>query len=243
MHYNSIFISDIHLGTRGCKAEKLLSFLKDNDSEFLFLVGDIIDIWALKRKIYWPQSHNDIIQKILRKARKGTKVIYIPGNHDEIFRDFFDVELGNNIIMCNEFVHTTIDGKKLLGIHGDRFDDIISYNKNIALLGDVCYTLLLIVNDWHHYIKKLFGIKNRWSLSKFLKNKVKQSMKFISNYEFALSHECKLRNFDGIFCGHIHHPEIKEINGIMYYNCGDWVESCTALVEHFDGKIELVYGE
>ena len=244
MHYQTIFLSDIHLGTRGCKAQKLLDFLKDNESETIILVGDIIDVWALKRKVYWPQTHNDVIQKLLKKARKGTKIIYIPGNHDEFLRDFADVNFGNNVFIKNEYIYETLKGEKLLIIHGDKFDNIVLYNKNLAIIGDIAYSILLIVNDWFQNLKKIFNFKSKWSLSAFLKNKVKQSVNFISNYEYAVVHECNERGLKGIICGHIHHPNLKfmgENGKILYINTGDWVESCTALVEHLDGQIELIY--
>lgn len=237
--YRTIWISDLHLGTRGCKIDYLLDFIKNNESEYLYLVGDIIDFWRLRVSLYWPQSHNDFIQKILRKARKGTKVIYILGNHDESLKDFSPLNLGENVFMMNEIVHMTADGKRLWVVHGDAFDGITRYHKWLAFMGDHAYTFLLWVNTYLNKVRKYIG-KDYWSLSAYLKHKAKTAVSFINEFEKALSHECKARKYDGVICGHIHHAEIKKINDVDYYNTGDFVESCTALVEHYDGKIELI---
>ena len=238
MLYRTIWISDLHLGTRGCNAEKLLNFLRENESETLYLVGDIIDGWRLSRRFYWPKSHNDIIQKLLRKVRKRTKMIYICGNHDEFLRPYIGNNIGG-IELVDEVVHITADNKKLLVIHGDRFDGITKYHKWLALLGDVSYGLLLAVNRWLLRIRRWLGF-GHWSLSAYLKYKVKQAASFISDYENTIAEECKHRGLDGIVCGHIHHAEIRQIDDVMYFNCGDWVESCTALVEDFDGNISIM---
>ncbi len=238
MTYRTIWISDIHLGSRGCQADKLLDFLKVNECETLYLVGDIIDGWRLKKSWYWPQEHNDVVQKILRKARKGTRVIFIPGNHDEFARDYVDQHFGG-VEVLEKVVHETADGKRLLVIHGDEFDIVVRYAKWLAVLGDGAYTMLLIINSWYNAIRKRMG-KPYWSLSAYLKLKVKNAVKYIVEFETAIAKAAQAENVDGVVCGHIHHAEMRDINGILYCNDGDWVESCTALVEHHDGQLELI---
>ena len=236
--YRAIWISDIHLGTRGCKAEFLLDFLKCTESEYLYLVGDIFDGWRLKQTWYWPQSHNDVVQKLLRKARKGTKLIYVPGNHDEILRQYTGNHFGGVEVM-HEAIHVTADGRRLLVLHGDQFDGIVRYAKWLAFLGDSAYALALSINNWFNLARRRLGL-GYWSLSAYLKNKVKNAVKFIDNYEHAVVEEARRRNVDGVVCGHIHKAELSEIEGILYCNDGDWVESCTALVEHRDGRMEIL---
>ncbi len=236
--YRTIWLSDIHLGTRGCKAEFLLDFLRHNESEYLYLVGDIIDGWRLRRSWYWAQSHNDVIQKVLRKARKGTKVIYVPGNHDEWLRDYTQLALGG-VMLLDEVVHVTADGKKLLVLHGDAFDGVVRYAKWLALLGDWAYTVVLGLNHHFNLIRRRFG-HPYWSLSAYLKNRVKNAVEFVSNYETAIVEEARKRGVDGVVCGHIHQADINDMAGVLYCNDGDWVESCTALVEHFDGRLEII---
>jgi UDP-2,3-diacylglucosamine pyrophosphatase LpxH len=237
--YRAIWISDIHLGTRGCKADALLDFLKFTESDYLYLVGDIVDGWRLKRSWFWAQSHNDVVQKLLRKARKGTKVIYIPGNHDEALRDYCDMQFGG-VTVLDEAVHVTATGKRLLIIHGDQFDGVIRYAKWLAYLGDWAYNVVLSVNHWFNAARHKLGF-SYWSLSQYLKQRVKNAVEYISHFEDALAEEAKRRNFDGIVCGHIHHAEMRDIQGVLYCNDGDWVESCTALVEHFDGRLEILH--
>ncbi len=237
--YRTIWISDIHLGTPGCKTAFLLDFLKNNESEYLYLVGDIIDGWRLKKSWYWVQSHNDVIQKILRKARKGTIVTYIAGNHDELLRNFLNISLGN-ITILDEVIHTTVDGKKLWVTHGDQYDGILKNARWIAIFGDVLYNFLIKVNGFFNRIRRLLGF-SYWSLSQYLKHKVKNAVNFITEFETVLLNETKNRGLDGIVCGHIHKAEIKEIDGLLYCNDGDWVESLTALVEDFDGNLKLVH--
>lgn len=237
-HYRSIFISDIHLGTRGCKADILLDFLKFTDSEYLYLVGDILDGWRMRKSWYWTQSHNDVIQKVLRKARKGTKVVYVPGNHDEVLRDYVDMQFGG-ISVVSEAVHVTAKGERYLVIHGDEFDGVVRYARWLALLGDWAYNLMLSVNHWFNHARRLMGLKY-WSLSAYLKAKVKNAVEYISRFEDALADEARRRQFEGVICGHIHHAEIRDMGGVLYCNDGDWVESCTALVEHFDGRLEIL---
>ncbi len=236
--YRSIFISDIHLGTRGCKSEFLLDFLKHTDSDYLYLVGDIFDGWRMQKSWYWHQTHNDVIQKLLRKARKGTKVVYIPGNHDEAMRDYVDLQLGG-VILLSEAVHITADGRQLLVLHGDAFDGIARYANWLALLGDSAYNVALAFNHWFNRARLRLGYPY-WSLSAYLKTKVKNAVSYISDFEQAVAAEARRRGADGVVCGHIHKAAIHEIEGVLYCNDGDWVESCTALVEHFDGNLEIL---
>jgi len=221
--FRAIWISDFHLGTRGCKAEFLLDFLRHTESEYLYLVGDIID---------------DVIQKVLRKARKGTKVIYIPGNHDEWLREYTELQMGG-VLLLPEALHVTADGRRLLVVHGDAFDGVMRYAKWLALLGDWAYELTLRLNNVFNRARRLFGYPY-WSLSAYLKAKVKNAVQFVGDYANAISAEARERKVDGIVCGHIHHAEIRDIGGILYCNDGDWVESCSALVEHFDGSLEII---
>jgi UDP-2,3-diacylglucosamine pyrophosphatase LpxH len=239
--YKSIFISDIHLGTRGCKAEALCDFLKHNSSENLFLVGDVIDGWRLERKFYWPQSHSNVIRKILTAAKRGTNVVYIIGNHDEALRKVlpFGITFGD-IKLENAYRYNALDGKTYLIVHGDMFDTAIRNKlKWIYHLGDFLYDQLLKLNVVVNFFRKMFGLKY-WSLSKFLKGVTKEAVSYMSDFEELISEYCKKRNADGIICGHIHKAAIKEINGVVYMNDGDWVESCTALVEHHDGRWEII---
>lgn len=238
MKYRTIWISDIHLGSKGCQSELLLNFLKNNDSEYLILVGDIIDLWALSRKSYWPASHNTIIQKILKKARHGTKVIYIPGNHDDPIREYANMTFGG-IEIHTDYIHTLSTGKTIFCLHGDVYDIITQYSKWLSMVGDIGYTYLLWLNRVQNKIRRIFG-KDHWSFSSFIKHKVKEAVNFIGNYEKTVANEAEKLQVDGILCGHIHHPEIKQIGNTIYYNTGDWVESCTALVEHENGNIELI---
>lgn len=237
--YRAIWISDLHLGTAGCKAEYLIDFLKHNDSDVLYLVGDIIDGWQLRRGWKWPQSHNDVVQKILRKARKGTRVVFIPGNHDEFARHYVDMAFGG-IDVVYEATHVTTDGRRLLVTHGDLFDGVIQHAKWLAYLGDSLYTFVLALNHWFNQARARFGFPY-WSLSQYLKHKVKNAVGFITDYENAMVGEARRRNFDGVVCGHIHKAEIRMIDGILYCNDGDWVESLTALVEDAGGALRIVH--
>lgn len=238
LRFRSIFISDIHLGTRGCKADFLLDFLKNTESEFLYLVGDIFDGWRLKRTWFWPQSHNDVIQKLLRKARKGTKVFFVPGNHDEFARDYVDNEFGR-VEVRSELIHTTATGRRFLVMHGDECDGVMLYARWLAILGDYAYVTALTINHWFNVIRRKLDLPY-WSLSAYLKHKVKNAVQFMNNYEDAMVEMAKRRGAEGVICGHIHHAAMKEIDGILYCNDGDWVESCTALVEHYDGRMEIL---
>jgi UDP-2,3-diacylglucosamine pyrophosphatase LpxH len=239
LRVRTVFISDIHLGTPGCQAAALLDFLRDVECDTLYLVGDIIDGWQLRRSWYWPQAHNDVVQKLLRKARKGTRVVYVPGNHDEMLRDYLDMHFGG-VHVVEDAVHTTADGRNLLVIHGDAFDGIVRYARWLAFLGDHAYELALWINGWFNRARRAFGLPY-WSLSAWLKHKVKNAVKYIDDFEVALANEARRRGLDGVVCGHIHKAEIRDIGGIAYLNDGDWVESCTALVEDFDGTLRIVH--
>jgi UDP-2,3-diacylglucosamine pyrophosphatase LpxH len=236
--YRTIWISDVHLGTRGSKAEYLLDFLKRSDSETLYLVGDIIDGWRLKKSWYWPQAHNDVVQKLLRKARKGTRVVLIPGNHDDFLRSFTGFELGR-IPIHKHVIHESADGRKFLVVHGDAFDGIVTYARWLAFLGDTAYTFALVANRWFNALRRRLGF-SYWSLSAYLKHKVKNAVAFIANFEGAMAEVARKRGLSGVICGHIHHAEMRAIGDVLYCNDGDWVESCTALVEHFDGRLEIL---
>lgn len=237
--YRTIWISDIHLGTRGCNVDMLIDFLDSTDSETLYLVGDIIDGWRLKRKFYWPATHNDVVWRVMKRAKRGTRVVYIPGNHDEMFRQFSGMNFGGVEIRRKAF-HETADGRKLLVLHGDEFDTIMLAHRWLAFVGDTAYEILMRLNRWVNRVRQGLGMPY-WSLSKMAKHKVKNAVAFISRYEEVVSHEAVLRGVDGVVCGHIHNAEMRKIAGIDYYNDGDWVEGCTALVEHFDGRMELLH--
>ncbi len=237
--FRSIFISDVHLGTRGCQADLLLDFLRHHESEYLYLVGDMIDGWRLRRSWYWPQSHNDVVQKILRRVRKGTKVYYLPGNHDEVVRGFLNLQFGG-VDVVEEIIHTTADGRRFLVIHGDQFDAVVKYAKWLALVGDHAYVVLLWVNTWFNFVRRKLGF-TYWSISAYLKQKAKSAVEYIGNYESALADEARRRQVEGVICGHIHHAEMRDMEGVLYCNDGDWVESCTALVEHDSGQLEIIH--
>jgi len=236
--FRTIWISDTHLGTRGAQAKSLLNFLKYTQSDTLYLVGDMIDGWQMKKKFYWPQEHNDVVQKLLRKARNGTKVIFIPGNHDEAARSFLGYSFGE-IPIKEEDVHETADGKKLLVTHGDQFDNVIQHARWLAYVGDQAYVFLLKANQLLNKIRIMFDLPY-WSLSQYAKLKVKSAVSFITAFETTMMTEARRRGFDGVVCGHIHKPELREVDGLIYANDGDWVESMTALVEHSDGSLEIL---
>ncbi len=238
-HYRSIFISDIHLGTRGCQAERLLDFLKKTESDVLYLVGDIVDGWRLRKSWYWPQAHNDVIQKILRKARKGTKVIYVPGNHDEMLRKYYGTHFGG-IEVRETDIYTDARGKRFWILHGDAFDNIFHHARWIVYLGDNAYNFLIWFNRRFNQVRSLLGLRY-WSLSAFLKHKVKNAVQFIGEFEKTVTAQARQRGVDGVICGHIHHATIQTFEDISYMNDGDWVESCTALVEHHDGRWEILH--
>ncbi|AOE86458.1 UDP-2,3-diacylglucosamine diphosphatase [Pseudomonas sp. TCU-HL1] len=233
----TLWISDVHLGTRDCQAERLARFLKQYHADRIYLVGDIIDGWKLRGGIYWPQAHTNVIRRLLTMSKRGTEVIYVTGNHDEFLRRYSALMLGN-IQLVDEEVHETADGRRLLVIHGDQFDVITRYHKWLAFLGDSAYEFTLTLNRWLNHWRERWGY-GYWSLSAYLKHKVKSAVNFISDFEEAIAHECVKRGLDGVVCGHIHHAEIRRVGEVEYLNCGDWVESCTALIEHWDGSIEL----
>ncbi|QUT06319.1 UDP-2,3-diacylglucosamine diphosphatase [Sphingobium phenoxybenzoativorans] len=237
--YRTIWISDIHLGTRGCNAAMLIDFLDSVDSETIYLVGDIIDGWRLKKRFYWPATHNDIVWRIMKRARRGTRVVYIPGNHDEMFRQFSGLNFGG-VEIKRKAIHETADGRKLLVLHGDEFDTIMLAHRWLAFVGDAAYTALMGLNRWVNAVRQWFDLPY-WSLSKMAKHKVKNAVAFISKFEEVVAHEAGARGVDGVVCGHIHNADIREIAGIAYYNDGDWVEGCTALVEHADGRMEVLH--
>ena len=238
LKFRTVWISDTHLGTTGCNAELLHDFLHSIKPETLYLVGDIIDGWRLKRGWYWPPRHNDIIRRVLKLANKGTRVVYIPGNHDEALRDYTGLAFGGVEVM-QEAIHVTADGKRLLVLHGDEFDGVVLYARWLAFLGDVGYSVLLRMNVWFNALRRQFGLPY-WSLSAYIKHRVKNAVAFISRFEEVVAHAARERGVDGVICGHIHSAEIRDFDGVLYMNDGDWVESCTALVEHFDGRIEIL---
>jgi UDP-2,3-diacylglucosamine pyrophosphatase LpxH len=237
--YRTIWVSDIHLGTRGCNAHMLIDFLDSVDSEIMYLVGDIIDGWRLRKRWYWPALHNDIVWRVMKRAKRGTRVIYIPGNHDEMFRQFAGLTFGGIEIRRNA-IHSTADGRRLLVLHGDEFDTVVLAHRWLAFLGDAAYELLMNLNTAINAVRRRFNLPY-WSLSKHAKHKVKNAVEFISRYEEVVAHEARARGVDGVVCGHIHTAEEREFDGVTYYNDGDWVEGCTALVEHFDGRMEILH--
>ncbi len=238
-HYRAIWISDVHLGTPGCQAKFLLDFLKHHESDTLYLVGDIIDGWRLRKSVYWPQSHNDVVQKILRKARKGTEVVYVPGNHDESIRQFLGLSFGD-IKVVPEAIHTTADGRKLWITHGDLFDGVMQYAKWLAYVGDTLYSLILYFNRYLNMLRVRLGLQY-WSLSQFLKHQVKNAVSYIADFEMLMAREARLRGCQGVVCGHIHKAEIRMIDNLLYCNDGDWVESLTALVETQSGELKIIH--
>ena len=237
--YRSLWISDLHLGTPGCQAEALLDFLKSTECDTLFLVGDIIDGWQLRRSWYWPQAHNDVLQKLLRKVRKGTRVIFIPGNHDEFARKYLGHSFGG-IEVAEEWIHLTADGRRFWITHGDLFDGVIQCARWLAHVGDSAYEFTLKLNRHLNRWRARLGLPY-WSLSRYLKLKVKRAVSYVSDFEVAVAREARKRGVQGVVCGHIHHAEIREIDGIVYANDGDWVESLTALAEHEDGRLEILH--
>jgi len=236
--HRTIFISDTHLGTRGCKAEALADFLAHNDCATLFLVGDIVDGWQLKRRWYWTDAQSQVVAQILRKVDAGTRVIFVPGNHDEFARDYAG-RLFSGIEIIHETIHETADGKRLWVLHGDRFDGVIACAKWLAHAGDWAYGMALRWNDLLFAVRKRLGLPY-WSLSAWLKHKVKNAVEYISRFEEIVAHEAQLRGVDGVVCGHIHHAEIRRIGDVLYLNDGDWVESCSALVEDAHGNMEIL---
>lgn len=241
--YRTIWISDVHLGTKGCNAELLIDFLDHTDSETMYLVGDIIDGWRLKKKFYWPAEHNDIVWRVLKRARRGTRIVYIPGNHDEMFRQFTGLSFGGVEIRRVAF-HDTADGRRLMVLHGDEFDAVMLAHRWLAFVGDALYHFIMGLNHWVNLVRRKLGLPY-WSLSKMAKHKVKNAVEFIGRYEQVVAKAAAERGVDGVVCGHIHTAEFREFTqhgkSIEYWNDGDWVEGCNALVEHFDGRMEILH--
>ncbi|MCK6411719.1 MAG: UDP-2,3-diacylglucosamine diphosphatase [Azonexus sp.] len=238
-HVRTLFLSDIHLGTRACQAERLVDFLREYSAEQTCLIGDIVDFWAMSRGICWSAAQNTVVQKLLRRARHGERIVFIPGNHDEALRDYCDTAFGN-IEVVGEKVHQTADGRRFLLIHGDVFDQVTRHHRWVALLGDKAYDLLVRLNHWLSWVRRKLGISGYWSLAGYAKRKVKTALNFIFDFEESAIRHARERGLDGVICGHIHWAQIRDIGGLTYVNCGDWVDSCTAIVEHLDGRLELV---
>lgn len=236
----SIFLSDIHLGTKACQANALLEFLKGYASEHVFLLGDIVDLWAMKRSgVHWTPAQNTFVQKMLRRSRHGEKVFFIPGNHDEAIREYIGTSFGN-VVVTHDYIHTAADGRQYLLIHGDEFDQVTRHHKWVAILGDKAYELLVSLNIYLSWLRRSLKRPGYWSLAGYAKRKVKTAVNFIFNFEDAVLHHVRERKLDGVICGHIHWPMLKEVGGLYYINCGDWVDSCTAIIEHLDGRMELI---
>lgn len=235
----AIFISDVHLGTRACQAERLLAFLKAHESEYLYLLGDIIDFWAMNRSVQWSPSHNTVVQKVLRRARHGCKVIFIPGNHDESLREYAGISFGD-IRVEAEWIHEGLDGRRYLLVHGDEYDQVTRHHRWVAVLGDVGYDALVRINLMLSRVRRLLRRPGYWSLAGYAKQKVKKAVSFIFDFEDAVAHAAAQRGMDGVVCGHIHWPADRHIGKVRYLNCGDWVDTCSAIVEHYDGRIEVL---
>jgi UDP-2,3-diacylglucosamine pyrophosphatase LpxH len=236
--FRALFISDVHLGTRGCQAEHLLDFLRWHEAETIYLVGDIVDGWQLRYGWHWPQAHNDVVQKLLRKGRKGTRLVYVPGNHDEFLRGYYGRHFGGTEV-APETIHVAADGRRYIVTHGDQFDLVVKNARWLAFLGDHAYTLALSVNTVLNWFRRRIGLPY-WSISKWAKARVKNAVNYIGEFEQTLSAEAHRHRAQGVICGHIHHAVIRQIADIRYVNCGDWVESCSAVVEHFNGEFEIL---
>ena len=239
--YRSIFISDVHLGSRACQADQLAIFLKNNTSETLYLVGDILDLWKLKSSRYWPQSHSNVIRRILTAAKRGTQIKYVLGNHDEYLRSWIgDINIFGNVELSNSFDHWTQDGQRILVTHGDLFDGVIRYHKWLSILGDKAHSVLLYANTLLNHVRNWLG-KDYWSFSSYLKIHTKQAVAFITKYEHHLISYAKSQGYHGVICGHIHSAAIQpDPDDFVYFNCGDWCETLSAIVENFDGSWELL---
>ena len=236
----TLFLSDIHLGTRACQAERLLEFLREHPAERIYLIGDIVDFWAMNRGICWTPAQNTVVQKLLRRARHGEQVIFIPGNHDEALRNYLGIAFGD-IQIAGEAIHETLDGRRLLLIHGDQFDQVTRHHRWVAVLGDHAYDWLVSLNRWLSWLRRKLGRPGYWSLAGYAKRKVKTALNFIFDFEASAIHHARERGLDGVVCGHIHWAALREVDGLTYINCGDWVDSCTAIVEHLDGRLELIH--
>ena len=237
-HFRALFISDVHLGARGCQAELFLDFLRCHDADTIYLIGDIVDGWRLRSTWYWPQAHNDVVQKLLRKARKGARMIYVPGNHDEFLREYYGTHFGG-IEVAERHIHEGADGRRYLVIHGDHFDLVVTQARWLAHLGDHAYTIAIVINRIFNDLRRRLGF-GYWSLSQWAKQKVKNAVNYIGEFEKTLVLEARRAGTDGVICGHIHHAAIHDDFDVTYINCGDWVESCTAVAEHADGRFEII---
>jgi UDP-2,3-diacylglucosamine pyrophosphatase LpxH len=237
--YRTLFLSDLHLGTRGCQAHLILDMLRHVEADTIYLVGDIIDGWRLRSGWYWPQTHNDVVQKLLRKVRRGARIVFVPGNHDEFARQFFGLTFGG-IEIKRQAIHAAADGKRYLVIHGDEFDVVVRHSKWLAFFGDWAYDLALFVNTHFNAARRALGLPY-WSFSAWAKLKVKNAVNFIGSFERELAGEARKRGVDGVVCGHIHHPIIRDLDGVVYVNTGDFVESCSLVVEHWDGRFEVLH--
>lgn len=235
----AVFISDVHLGTRACQAERLVEFLRSYDSDYVYLLGDIVDFWAMNRSIQWAPSHNTVVQKVLRRARHGAQVFFIPGNHDEALRDYAGVAFGD-IRVEREWVHEAVDGRRYWLIHGDEYDQVTRHHRWVAVLGDAAYNTLVRINLMLSRVRRLLRLPGYWSLAGYAKQKVKKAASFIFDFEHAVVHAARQRGLDGVICGHIHWPSDRLLDGVRYLNCGDWVDTCSAIIEHWDGRIEIV---
>ena len=238
LRFRSVFISDVHLGFKGCSAEYLLDFLESIETRTLYLVGDIIDLWSLRKTVYWPQAHSDVLRRILAMARSGTRVVYVPGNHDEVFRDF-DGHVFANVEIRREAVHVTADGKRLLVTHGDDFDGVLKLSPWLGHLGCSAYAFVLWLNRHVNRVRRRLGFPY-WSIAAYLKHKVKNAVSYMHDFEQALACEARRRGVDGMVCGHIHRAGITDIDGVLYCNDGDWVESCTTLTEDEHGHLAIL---
>ena len=236
----SIFLSDIHLGTKVCQANRLLEFLKEYSAENIFLLGDIVDLWAMKRgAVHWSPDQNTVVQKLLRRARHGDKIFFVPGNHDEAIREYVGTSFGD-VVVVHEIIHTAADGRRYLLLHGDEFDQVTRHHRWVAILGDKSYDMLVNLNIYLSWLRRTFRRTGYWSLAGYAKRKIKTAVSFIFSFEDSVIRHVRERKLDGAICGHIHWPMIKEVDGLSYLNCGDWVDSCSAIVEHFDGRMELI---
>ncbi len=236
----AVFVSDVHLGTRASQAERLLDFLREHESEYLYLLGDIVDFWAMSRSIQWAPAHNTVVQKVLRRARQGDKVFFIPGNHDEALREYVGHAFGD-IRVEKEWVHRGVDGRRYWLIHGDEYDQVTRHHRWVAVLGDAAYNFLVRINLVLSWVRRRLRRPGYWSLAGYAKQKVKKAVSFIFDFEDAVAHATRQRGLDGVICGHIHWATDRRIGDVRYLNCGDWVDTCSAIVEHFDGRIEVVH--
>ena len=236
--YRTVFISDVHLGTKGCQAELLLDFIRHIECDTLYLVGDIVDGWKLRSGWYWPQAHNDVVQKILRMARKGVRVVYVPGNHDDRIREFIGIHFGG-VVVARDAIHETADGRRFLVLHGDEFDVVVRHARVVAYLGDWAYDAAIAINVVFAAIRRKLGLPY-WSFSSWAKQQVKTAVNFIGEFQKVVVEEARRNDADGVICGHIHHASMRDMNGIAYVNTGDWVESCTAIAENHDGSLEII---